>query len=156
GDTIAVIGSTADIRATAGASTRIIDLGGRTVIPGLIDSHIHAIRAGLTWHTEVHWIGIRTLSEALDRLRAAAKTAPKGAWLIVAGGWTARQFKEDRRPTQAEIAAAAPDHHVYVQELYSRVLFDPGGFAALGIPPELAARIEIERDKDGAATGWLT
>jgi predicted amidohydrolase YtcJ len=152
---IAAIGTTAEIRATAGPSTRVIDLGGRTVIPGLIDSHIHAIRAGLTWQTEVHWIGIRTLAEALDRLRAAAKTAPKGSWLIVAGGWTARQFKEDRRPTEAEIAAAAPEHHVYVQELYSRVLLDPAGFAALGIPPDLASRITIERDKDGAPTGWL-
>jgi predicted amidohydrolase YtcJ len=152
---IAAIGTTAEIRATASPSTHVVDLGGRTVIPGLIDSHIHAIRAGLSWQTEVHWIGIRTLAEALDRLRAAAKTAPKGSWLIVAGGWTARQFKEDRRPTEAEIAAAAPDHHVYVQELYSRVLLDPAGFAALGIPPDLASRIIIERDKDGAPTGWL-
>ena len=47
---------------------------------------------------------------------------------MVAGGWTDRQFKEDRRPTQAEIAAAAPDHLVYVQQLYSRVLLDPGGY----------------------------
>jgi predicted amidohydrolase YtcJ len=153
---IAAIGTTAEIRATAGPSTRVIDLGGRTVIPGLIDSHIHAIRAGLTWQTEVHWIGIRTLAEAIDRLRAAARTAPKGSWLIVAGGWTARQFNEDRRPTEAEIVAAAPDHHVYVQELYSRVLLDPAGFAALGIPPDLASRITVERDKDGALTGWLT
>src|ERR1041385_6872272 len=153
---IAAIGSTAALRATAGPSTRVIDLGGRTVIPGLIDSHIHAIRAGLTWQTEVHWIGIRTLTQALDRLRAAAKTAPKGTWLIVAGGWTPRQFKEDRRPTQAEITAAAPDHHVYVQERYSRVLLDPAGCAALGVPPELAARVTMEHDKDGAPTGWLT
>src|ERR1043165_3627648 len=57
---IAAIGSAAGIRATAGPSTRVIDLGGRTVIPGLTDSHIHAIRAGLTWQTEVHWIGIRS------------------------------------------------------------------------------------------------
>src|SRR5262245_50907316 len=62
GDKIAAIGSSADMRAQAGATTRVIDLGGRTVIPGLIDSHIHAIRAGLTWRTEVHWIGVRSLA----------------------------------------------------------------------------------------------
>src|SRR6187401_711483 len=158
GDRIVAVGRSADIRALAGPATRVIDLGGRTVIPGLIDSHIHAIRAGLSFTTEVHWIGVRTIAEALDRIRAAAKRAPKGTWLIVAGGWTERQFKEDRRPTQGEIAAAAPDHHVYVQQLYSRVLLDPGGYEALGIArnTELAARVTIEQDKDGKPTGWLT
>ena len=156
GDKIAAIGSTADIRALAGPATRVIDLGGRTVIPGLIDSHIHAIRAGLTYMTEVHWFGVRTLAEALEKLRAADQAAPPGAWLVVAGGWTDRQFKEDRRPTQAEIAAAAPNHHVYIQQLYSRVLLDPGGADALAIPAELAARLTVERDPAGQPTGWLT
>jgi predicted amidohydrolase YtcJ len=155
---IAAIGDATEIRALAGPSTRVIDLGGRTVIPGLVDSHIHAIRAGLTFATEAHWFGVRTLKEALDRLRAAAKTAPKGTWLVVAGGWTDRQFREDRGPTQAEIAAAAPDHHVYVQLLYSKALLSPGGAEALGIAgnSEWAARLIIERDRDGRPTGWLS
>ena len=75
---IAAIGSTADIRALAGPNTRVIDLDGRTVIPGLIDSHIHAIRAGLTFTTEVHWIGARSLADALDRIRAAAEERAEG------------------------------------------------------------------------------
>ncbi len=157
GDRIVAVGRSADIRALAGPATRVIDLAGRTVIPGLIDSHIHAIRAGLTYTTEVHWIGATSLGEALDRLRAAAQAAPKGSWLIVAGGWIETQFAERRRPTQAEIAAAAPDHHVYVQLLYSAVLLTEGGIGALGIANDtsLAPRLTIETGADGRPTGWI-
>lgn len=156
---ITALGRSAEIGALAGPSTRVIDLGGRTVIPGLIDSHIHAIRAGLTFQTEVHWIGVRTLAEALERLREKAKAAPKGSWLVVAGGWTERQFAEGRRPTQAEIAGAAPGHRVYVQQLYSRVLLSAGGARALGIADDAAlaaAALTAERDGEGRPTGWLT
>jgi predicted amidohydrolase YtcJ len=106
----------------------------------------------------VHWFGARTLQEALDRIRAAAKTSPPGSWLVVAGGWTDRQFREDRRPTQAELAAAAPDHHVYIQLLYSKVLLDPGGADALGITGNSgwSARLAVERDPAGKPTGWLS
>jgi len=154
---IAAIGTSADIRAHAGPATQIIDLGGRTVIPGLIDSHIHAIRAGLTYTTEVHWIGARSIPEALERLRAAAARTPKGSWLIVAGGWIEGQFAEKRRPTQAEIAVAAPGHHVYVQVLYSAVLMGQGDLEALGVlnDTELASRLTVELDPAGQPTGWI-
>ena len=70
---IAAIGERADIQAGATAQTQVVDLEGRTVIPGLIDSHIHAIRAGLSYSTEVHWTGAATIPEALQRLRNATE-----------------------------------------------------------------------------------
>ena len=66
------VGSNADVRKRAGQRTRVIDLGGRTVIPGLTDGHIHGVRAALTFGAEVNWIGVPSLKEALDKLRQAA------------------------------------------------------------------------------------
>src|SRR5437588_8118450 len=105
---IQAVGKTADIRKLAGPKSRVIDLQGRTLIPGLIDSHLHGIRAALSFSTEVNWIGASSLDEAMGRITQAARTMKPGAWLIVAGGWNVQQFKEKRRPTQAELTAAAP------------------------------------------------
>ncbi len=154
-DRIVAVGTTADVRARTDARTRVIDLGGRTVIPGLIDSHMHAIRAGLSFATEVHWIGASTVASAIGRLREAAKSRPPGSWLIVAGGWTERQFAEKRRPTQAELLAAVPDNPVYVQLGYQWALMTPAALGALEIArdEDLPMGGRLERDVAGALTG---
>src|SRR4051812_220409 len=105
GGRIVAVGTNAELRRLAGSTTRVVDLQGRTVIPGLIDSHMHAIRAAQFFATEVNWIGAPTVADALARVRAAAQARP-GAWLIVARGWTEKQFRERRRPTPAELQAA--------------------------------------------------
>jgi predicted amidohydrolase YtcJ len=155
---IAAVGRSAEVRALAGPATRIVDLGGRTVIPGLVDSHMHAIRAALFYATEVNWIGTRSIPEAMARVVAAARTARPGQWIIVAGGWTEQQFTEKRRPTQAEIVTAAPDHPVYVQLFYSAALLSPVGFKALNITTDadVPPRGRIERDAGGTPTGWIS
>jgi predicted amidohydrolase YtcJ len=154
---IMALGKSADIRKLAGAATRVVDLGGRTVIPGLIDSHLHAIRAALTFTTEVNWIGARSLGEALARISAAAKSRPAGAWLIVAGGWNELQFAEKRRPTQAELEAAAPANPVYVQLGYGWVVMTDDGFKKLGLDgdEDLPPGAKLERDGSGALTGAI-
>jgi len=155
GGRIAALGTTRDIRAVASLGTRIIDLGGRTVIPGLIDSHMHAIRAALSFATEVHWIGAPTLKDALGRVSEASKRMPAGAWLIVAGGWTERQFAEKRRPTQAELVAAAPENPVYVQLGYQWALMTPKALTLLQIArdEDVSGGARLERDANGAWTG---
>src|ERR1700719_4981239 len=72
---VVATGSAEQLRKLAGPATNVIDLGGRTVIPGLIDSHIHAIRAGFRTATEVHWDGATNIAEAMERLRSAAAHA---------------------------------------------------------------------------------
>src|SRR5712691_10195852 len=154
---IVAVGSSTDIRAFAGAGSRVIDLAGRTVIPGLVDSHMHAIRAALFYVTEVNWIGTQSVPEAMARIKAAAQRAKPNQWIIVAGGWTTEQFKEKRRPTQAELVAAAPDHPVYIQLFYSAALLSPAGFKTLNIAADadVPPRGKIERDAGGNPTGWI-
>lgn len=155
GDRIVALGKSGDIQRLAGKGTRVVDLGGRTVIPGLIDSHMHAIRAALSYGTEVHWFGTTSIEQALGRLRDAASAAPPGQWLIVAGGWTDEQFKERRRPTQAELVAAAPNNPVYVQWMYGWAMLTPLAYQALNINAEadLPGGGKFVRDASGNPTG---
>jgi predicted amidohydrolase YtcJ len=154
---VVATGSATELRKLAGPSTRVIDLGGRTVIPGLIDSHIHAIRAGFRYATEVNWEGATSFGEAFERLRSAAAHAKPDAWLIVAGGWTPRQFAENRRPTDAEIAAVASGHPVYIQLFYGYALINAEGRERLGLKTEadLPAGAKFERDREDHASGWI-
>jgi hypothetical protein len=155
---IVALGTSADIRKLAGRETRVIDAQGRTVIPGLIDSHLHAIRAAQTFSTEVNWIGASSLAEAFGRISEAAHTMKPGAWLIVAGGWNVQQFKENRRPTQAELVAAAPNNPVYVQLGYGWAMLTPLAYKALNITSDadVPSGGKMERDATGKSTGGIS
>ena len=154
---ILAVGATSDVRKSAGPRTQVIDLQGRTVIPGLIDSHLHAIRAGLTYSSEVNWVGVGSLTEAMNRIHQAAATMKPGAWLIVGGGWTTSQFKERRRPTQAELEAAAPNNPIYVQLGYSWAILSRSGLKHLNIASDadLPSGARIEKDSSGNLTGGI-
>jgi predicted amidohydrolase YtcJ len=154
---IMAVGSSADVRKLAGPKTRVIDLQGHTVIPGFIDSHMHAIRAGQTFSTEVNWVGATSLAEALGRIHEASQAMKPGAWLVVAGGWNVAQFKEKRRPTQADLVAAAPNNPVYVQLGYEWVVMTPAAFKALNIngDVDLPRPGKLERDASGSPTGAI-
>lgn len=98
-------GTDAEILKLADQNTKQIDLQGKTVIPGLHDSHLHLIRGGLNFNMELRWDGIASLA----MLKAQALRTPAPQWFRVVGGWTAFQFKARRMPTLNEINAVSPD-----------------------------------------------
>src|SRR5437899_6191783 len=111
GDRILAVGTNSDMTRLAGAGTRRIDLRGRSVIPGLIDNHMHLLRAGATWQWEVRWDGVASRKEALDMLRARAKAVGRGDWVYNLGGWTIEQLADDKRPvTRDELDQISPDN----------------------------------------------
>jgi predicted amidohydrolase YtcJ len=148
-------GTNAAMKKLAGDKAKLIDLGGRTVIPGLTDGHIHGIRAALTFGTEVNWIGVPALKDALDRIREAGETQKPGSWIVVAGGWTEEQFSEKRRPTPREVAEAAPDNPVYIQHLYDWLLLTPKAMDALNIhsDADVTPGGKLELDGDNKPSG---
>lgn len=154
---VLAIGDDDDVEGHRGDGTEVVDLAGRTVVPGLIDSHTHLVRAGLTWTEEVVWYEVPTLAEGLALLSAAADRAPAGTWLRVVGGWHPGQFAENREPTREELSDAFPDHPVYVQLLYESGVLNDAGLAAAGITrdTEDPALGTFERDAGGEPTGTV-
>jgi len=156
GNRIVAVGRSADLAALAGTSTRTIDLGGRTVIPGLIDNHMHLLRAGLTWLEEVRLDGVETRREAIARLRERAAAIPAGDWVYTLGGWTREQFADDPSPfTREELDRAVPDHPVLLQAAYYRIYLNSLALAAFGIDTDGRGEPWVVRDSSGRPTGEI-
>ncbi|MDQ8019330.1 MAG: amidohydrolase family protein, partial [Bordetella sp.] len=103
GTEFVAVGSDADMQRWIGPRTRVIDAQGRTVVPGLIDSHAHFIRGGLTYTQELRWDGVPSLADAMAMLRDQARRTQPPHWVQVVGGFSPYQFREKRLPTLAEI-----------------------------------------------------
>ncbi|GHO82674.1 hypothetical protein KSZ_06800 [Dictyobacter formicarum] len=82
-----VVGNERETLEYKGNQTQVIDLQGRTVIPGLNDSHIHVIRGGLNYTMELRWDGVPSLADALRMLKEQAQRTPPPQWVRVIGGW---------------------------------------------------------------------
>jgi predicted amidohydrolase YtcJ len=157
GERIIAAGTTAEITRLTGPGTRRIDLRGRSVIPGLIDNHMHLLRAGATWQAEVRWDGVASRKEALDLLRARSRRAAPGEWIYNLGGWTIDQFSDDKRPfTRQELDEAAPANPVLLQASYYESYLNTRALDALGIGEKLPADAWIVRDASGKPTGRIS
>lgn len=138
-------------------TTKIINANGRTLIPGLNDSHLHLTRAGRFYNAELRWDGVRSLKTALQMLKEQAARTPEGQWVRVIGGWSPFQFEEKRFPTPQEINEATGDVPTYVLFLYSRAWLNQAGLNVLGIDENTKAPegSSFEKGSDGKLTGVL-
>src|SRR5438128_1528310 len=150
-------GANDEVLRRRGPTTLVIDARGRTVIPGLNDSHLHLIRGGLNFNLELRWDGVPSLADALPMLKDQAARTPPPQWVRVVGGWTEFQFAERRMPTLDEINSAAADTPVFVLHLYDRAMLNRAALRAVGYTkaqPDPAGG-EIQRDNQGNPTGLL-
>jgi len=146
---ILAVGTNDDMRPYVGGATEIIDLGGATVIPGLIDNHFHFARAVQRWHLQVRLDGVDSRREALRLLAEKAAASPDGQWLMVQGGWSPQQFADQPGGfTLEELDSAAPRNPLFVQQGYSIVYANSLALNAVGLDPTDGAR----RDAAGLAT----
>lgn len=150
---VVATGTDKDVLARRGEQTKMLDLGGRTVVPGLNDSHLHLVRGGRFYNTELRWDGVKSLERGLQMLSEQAARTPQDQWVRVIGGWSPFQFKEGRMPTPAELTKASPERPVFVLYLYSRGFLNKAAVEKLGITPktEVPPRTRYEFTEDGGA-----
>src|SRR3984957_17268852 len=153
----AAVGNEHETMKLRGPSTRVIDLRGRRVLPGLIDNHLHIIRGGLNFNMELRWDGVRSLADALTMLKKQVAITPPPQWVRVVGGFTEHQFVEKRLPTIDELNAIAPDTPVFLLHLYDRAILNAAALRAVGYTKSTPAPPggEIVRDATGNPTGLL-
>jgi predicted amidohydrolase YtcJ len=159
GDRFLAVGENKEIEALKGPRTRLVDLGGRTVIPGLQDNHIHPYRYVTTILRGVDLTGVRSLAELSDRIRQAAEKAKPGQTIYATGRWSENDLAEKRGPTREELDSLVPGHPV--------LILQRGGNAYLNTAALKAARIDrttktlagepgsVPKDAHGEPTGVI-
>ncbi|OQP53534.1 amidohydrolase [Niastella populi] len=157
GGRIVAVGSNEEILKLRTPATKLVDAGGKTLIPGLFDSHLHVIRAGRFYNAELRWDGVKTLKRALHMLKEQAQRTPKGQWVRVTGGWNEYQFAEKRLPTLQEINEATGNTPTFILYLYSHAYLNRAGLQALHIDEHTTdpAGGLIQKDVNGQPTGLL-
>lgn len=154
---IAFVGNNKQALKFKSRNTQVIDAYGRTVIPGLFDSHLHVIRGGRFYNSELRWDGVTSLKRALQLLKEQAQRTPQGQWVRVVGGWNEYQFEEKRLPNLAEINEATGDVPTFVLYLYGKAWLNAAALKALNINRDTPNPMGglIQKDSEGNPTGLL-
>lgn len=156
GDRITAVGTDSEVRALATPTTQLVDLKGKTVLPGLIDTPTHPLGAAL-YEFDHAVPDMQTVADVLDYFRQRAEVVPEGSWIRLQQVFITR-LREQRYPTRAELDEAAPRHAAYFRtgpdaSLNSLALELSGIDQDFRIPQgELGL---VERDADGEPTGII-
>lgn len=158
GERIVSVGGNSQIKQLIDSSTKVIDLKGKTLIPGLIDNHVHFIRHALRWDHEARIDGVTSRSKALAIISAKAKSLKPGEWVLIIGGWSPGQFRD--KPglfTKAELDRAAPHNPVFIQQSYRFMILNSLALKKVGIDEDFDAPRgwRITRNESGAPTGVI-
>jgi predicted amidohydrolase YtcJ len=154
------VGSTKAIRKLAGPGTRVVDLGGKTVVPGLIDAHSHpVVTMFFLGAVDARAPGVPTVARALENVTARAKVTPGGQWIAVVGASASQtKFAERRLPTKAELDRAAPDNPVWFWNGTHAEVLNSAGLKALGVSKgnlKLPKGGRVSVDGSGEPTGEM-
>jgi predicted amidohydrolase YtcJ len=151
------VGADADLRDLVGPSTEVINLRGRMMLPGFVDSHCHPLHTGQAQHFKLDLGPARSVRDIVELVRARAAVTPAGEWIEAALGWREGWLAEKRLPTRGELDEAAPDHPVYLPHLGYTVVVNSAALEAAGISgstPDPSGGT-IGRDAAGEPTGVL-
>jgi predicted amidohydrolase YtcJ len=155
GERIVFVGTTREAQAHRGEKTRVLDVLGATVLPGLVDSHTHVAGLGEA-ASQVDLTAVRTEEEAVALVAARARSVPKGEW-ILGRGWDEGAWA-NRYPGLKRLSEKVPDHPVYLASLHgfagwgNRLAFERAGIDRNTLSPEGG---EILKDEDGHPSGIL-
>ena len=154
GDQILGLGSSAKIMALAGPDAQIVDLGGRRVIPGLVDSHNHVL-SGATLLSGVNCFGLSSIDELKQAVAKKAAEVGPGEWVLGAG-WIESQFKENRMPNRKDLDEAAPHNPVLLVRLFAVTAANSLALQKAGIGKGFAPSTgRVDLDDSGEPTGIL-
>jgi len=152
------VGSDEEMRALAGDRTKVEDLEGATVVPGLIDAHNHLQATGRMMG-EVQLFDTRSIPEIVQRVAARVATTAPGDW-IVGRGWDESLLAEGRHPNRRDLDAVSPENPVVIHRVWNKLVCNSAALRAAGIdretpdpPADVLYSGSFERDNEGHPTG---
>lgn len=148
------VGANLEMMQLAGAETRVLDLQGKTVLPGLIDAHNHLLSTGQQVIRQLSLYDARSIAEIVERVRDRVAVTPPGVW-IKGRGWDESLLREGRFPTRWDLDAVSPDHPVVLHRVWNMLVANSYALRLAGIsretpdpPKEMLYAGRIDRDPE--------